>query len=912
MAITDKSYSTSINDIASGAYANINDSITHSKGNIITFDKMCNWYLFEDTVLMPMPFLNKYKETLLNNSIYVTIDPKFYYKPEYVSYNIYNTTDLWYLILFLNEMKSVEEFNKPRILVFDPSRLATLKNIINTEGNRYTRDNPKAIYKHYIKNPNLPSDKLLPDDEDEIMSPGIGDVKEIPITSLGYNMSLSDYYFYGKSKMELFRNVEGSLVDTREYHYMDGIRISNTNSNTVYDNEYAGYERKFTGWINLSKMNGLNPKKLIDKNGNYTGYKFAVNGINGSAYISIDGVPMMTEDGQSKLIFNDTDKQYDYFERESRNSDFKQRNTIGWKKQNGVGRVATDRILKKPVFILDSLASLEGDVIWSELDSKALDTKTEPYGEADSGELLFKYKFKTKKVENVKIMPFSEITYNDGTVIREYSFSNDWMKFINKEDYIEVYLLSSIITYKEFSKVKFGIELVPTKGKMLSIGEFRLDSINVYRLNNNIVYNKDLLINKDWVRYTVVYRSNGDTPSMFNLMWKEPGSNAYTIIPQSSLAIVPDDRDNYNDPSSMKECILVKAESKGDNDSTYLDILTSKFERRIAIGENHSKLIYHTNINIDPYEKLYIKNITHPDSNFKIFINKKEVEYLDGESAYGFAPSIHIDEYTHYLKLDLVSSLKILLEIVDTTPYQPGELVQYSIESNISGEIDIIDDEGFYIDPLTLNHIEEDDGEYKLAMSKNNLIEINMYSDEGIISNKQQFVLEFNMKIDSSDRGLFIVNLDKKEDNDNKKYMVVFLYTGEYFDKDSYTPEYYMRTYVYKVNDEYDLLNISNIDNGIDWYKYPYDSLNLYKNSLPLEHKFYVDNLKLYRGEENRFYIRKNKKNIIVGLEDKELGRDIIIGSWIDDNWEDYMGGINSFQFLNINDVKLSDIKLSM
>lgn len=58
-----------------------------------------------------------YRFCLLQNSNIQPLAPGRYYRPDYVSYDNYGTPNLWALILFINNVPSIEDFNIENILV---------------------------------------------------------------------------------------------------------------------------------------------------------------------------------------------------------------------------------------------------------------------------------------------------------------------------------------------------------------------------------------------------------------------------------------------------------------------------------------------------------------------------------------------------------------------------------------------------------------------------------------------------------------------------------------------------------------------------------------------------------------------------------------------------------------------------
>jgi len=60
-----------------------------------------------------------YYQFLKANSSYDILQSKYKYKPDFLSLELYNTTKLWELLLFVNNCYSIEEFN--RTYVYIPS-----------------------------------------------------------------------------------------------------------------------------------------------------------------------------------------------------------------------------------------------------------------------------------------------------------------------------------------------------------------------------------------------------------------------------------------------------------------------------------------------------------------------------------------------------------------------------------------------------------------------------------------------------------------------------------------------------------------------------------------------------------------------------------------------------------------------
>jgi len=56
---------------------------------------------------------------LLRNSVYQKLDEKYYYRPDYLSFDQYGTTTLWTLLLYVNNVGSLEDFDIPKVFIPD-------------------------------------------------------------------------------------------------------------------------------------------------------------------------------------------------------------------------------------------------------------------------------------------------------------------------------------------------------------------------------------------------------------------------------------------------------------------------------------------------------------------------------------------------------------------------------------------------------------------------------------------------------------------------------------------------------------------------------------------------------------------------------------------------------------------------
>lgn len=77
-----------------------------------------------------------YKDFLLANSEYKKLEPKYKYRPNYVAYAEYGDTNLDFIILLLNNCRSVLEFNKSFIYVPDINSIIEVLTKLNIKSTK--------------------------------------------------------------------------------------------------------------------------------------------------------------------------------------------------------------------------------------------------------------------------------------------------------------------------------------------------------------------------------------------------------------------------------------------------------------------------------------------------------------------------------------------------------------------------------------------------------------------------------------------------------------------------------------------------------------------------------------------------------------------------------------------------------
>src|SRR5699024_4985010 len=141
----------------------MSDEIEYSKTNKILLNNISEWYLFEKQAVFSLPLLKKYENVLKRDLIDYDLSKSYHYRPEYLSNELYGTTDLWYLLLFVNDMQTVDQFNTDTVKIFPETVINDLNKIINEENEILgTENNPKPIFKHMMKSTEEKSDRVTP------------------------------------------------------------------------------------------------------------------------------------------------------------------------------------------------------------------------------------------------------------------------------------------------------------------------------------------------------------------------------------------------------------------------------------------------------------------------------------------------------------------------------------------------------------------------------------------------------------------------------------------------------------------------------------------------------------------------------------------------------------------------------
>ncbi len=116
-----------------------NDAIKNNLVNVISSNDISNYTkLYQyNNIVFPSLYINaliKGYNTLKYNSQTINMIQRYMYRPDYVSYDYYGTTVLAYMIMYINDVMSVTQFNIQNIIVPNASTVSKVlsQNKVNT------------------------------------------------------------------------------------------------------------------------------------------------------------------------------------------------------------------------------------------------------------------------------------------------------------------------------------------------------------------------------------------------------------------------------------------------------------------------------------------------------------------------------------------------------------------------------------------------------------------------------------------------------------------------------------------------------------------------------------------------------------------------------------------------------------
>lgn len=132
----------------SSNFATLEDSIAHSKSNPFLASNFNPKLLINDyTIVEPTSTLKTFLSAYEDLFTEVTVDESYYYKPEKFSLFMYGSCDFAFLIMMINNINTVTDFNKATLKVFPENFLFKIENyLINNSNNEFTLLKPVYDY----------------------------------------------------------------------------------------------------------------------------------------------------------------------------------------------------------------------------------------------------------------------------------------------------------------------------------------------------------------------------------------------------------------------------------------------------------------------------------------------------------------------------------------------------------------------------------------------------------------------------------------------------------------------------------------------------------------------------------------------------------------------------------------------
>ena len=88
------------------------------------------FFMTEHRLIVPsldIPIIEKFKSYLLRDSDEVTLETKFFYRPDLFSYDYYGLLDYYFIIMYVNDIFSFSDFK--RIIIKAPTK-DSIKNLL--------------------------------------------------------------------------------------------------------------------------------------------------------------------------------------------------------------------------------------------------------------------------------------------------------------------------------------------------------------------------------------------------------------------------------------------------------------------------------------------------------------------------------------------------------------------------------------------------------------------------------------------------------------------------------------------------------------------------------------------------------------------------------------------------------------
>jgi len=133
----------------SGRSKDILENIENDKLNKFSLQNISKKYIVDDKVIFQMfDLLNDYRVIIFANLIEISLENEEEFLPELTALKHYGSPDLWYLVLYCNDIMSKFNYKLGDKKILNPNNLDKLNKIIESNKKKLTYNsmNPHKIY----------------------------------------------------------------------------------------------------------------------------------------------------------------------------------------------------------------------------------------------------------------------------------------------------------------------------------------------------------------------------------------------------------------------------------------------------------------------------------------------------------------------------------------------------------------------------------------------------------------------------------------------------------------------------------------------------------------------------------------------------------------------------------------------
>ena len=125
-------------------YIELGELDTYTNYNFSILEKLDNLEMPISNIL-EHDYLDELKSISVDYVLDVEKFRKYKYRPNLLSYDLYGSPELFFIILFINDMTTKKEFDREKIKIIDKDNLFTLLNAIYNAQTEYIEENRSSL-----------------------------------------------------------------------------------------------------------------------------------------------------------------------------------------------------------------------------------------------------------------------------------------------------------------------------------------------------------------------------------------------------------------------------------------------------------------------------------------------------------------------------------------------------------------------------------------------------------------------------------------------------------------------------------------------------------------------------------------------------------------------------------------------